>query len=149
MDNLIIPLDEPWLSFKNNAPSLTTRILRLFLTPMDFLDPATARKRLNRIARLAKIKPPRNTRVEEIQFGNVSAIRVTPENPRKDKVVLCLHGGGYIAGAGAYCRLTAINIAKHTGWQTLAVDYRLAPEYPYPAALDDAFAAYTELLIKG
>lgn len=57
-------------------------------------------------------------------------------------MILCLHGGGYVAGSGNYCRSTGLDIAKATGYKTLALDYRLAPEYPFSTALDDVMTAY-------
>ncbi len=149
MNNLNIPLNQPWLSYRSNNPSLSVRMLRLLLTQMDFLDPIKARKRVNMIARLAKIKMPANVKIEPVRIAKCRATRIMPENASEEKVILCLHGGGYIAGDGAYCNVVAANMAKYTGWQALALDYRLAPENPYPAALEDAFAVYNELVQQG
>ncbi|MEQ8175837.1 MAG: alpha/beta hydrolase [Syntrophomonadaceae bacterium] len=142
-------IDQPWLNFKSYTPSLRVRILNLFRFKIDFLDPIKARKTMNRLGRLAKTKLPDNAKIEEIKFENFNATRIVPEDSNKDKVILYLHGGAYIAGGGDYCRFLGTAIAHYFGWQTLAVDYRLAPENPYPAALEDAFAAYKALLEQG
>jgi acetyl esterase/lipase len=82
---------------------------------------------------------------EAISLGGVPAIRVSP--PRRARGALCvLHGGGYVFGsAGAY-RHFAARLAKRVGALAYVVDYRLAPEHPFPAASDDALAAYRALL---
>jgi monoterpene epsilon-lactone hydrolase len=62
----------------------------------------------------------------------------------KDWVLLCLHGGGFNSDSGSFTE--SIPIANLTGARVVSVLYRLAPEHPYPAALDDAVAVYKELL---
>ena len=62
----------------------------------------------------------------------------------KDKVLLNLHGGGFNSDSGSYTE--SIPIASYTGIKVVAVLYRLAPEYPFPAAVDDSIAVYKELL---
>lgn len=149
MENLNAQLNEPWLRYKTHTPSLRVRILQLFLTKFDFQNLLKSRNEIDKIAKLAKIKLPYSTKIEEINFKNFKATYIIPKNANKEKVILCLHGGGYIAGGGDYCRLVGMNIAKYSGWQTLTVDYRLAPENPYPAALEDALVAYKKLLGEG
>ncbi|MCL4862190.1 MAG: alpha/beta hydrolase [Caldilineaceae bacterium] len=64
-------------------------------------------------------------------------------------VMLYLHGGGFVAGSPQTHRLLTTQLARVTRLRILAVDYRLAPEHPYPAALADAWAAYWWLLTEG
>lgn len=144
-----IPLKEPWLGFMKNTPSLWVLSLNIIKFKMDFLDAVKARKFLDRLTFLIKIKQPFAAKIEEIKFSNFNATRITPEDAKEEKVILYLHGGAYIAGGGDYCRSVGTNVAKYSGWQTLVVDYRLAPENPYPAALEDALTAYTTLLEQG
>lgn len=75
----------------------------------------------------------------------------TPEasgyDPAKlDKLVFYIHGGGYILGQGMACINEALPLASLEGYPIVCVDYRMAPEFPFPAAIDDAFAVYQELL---
>ena len=72
------------------------------------------------------------------------------ENPNTDKVILQLHGGGYVGAMRNSYRMFAglYNEVSH-GMSVLTPDYRVAPEDPYPAALEDAFAAYSYLLAQG
>jgi len=66
-----------------------------------------------------------------------------------DRVVLYLHGGGYVIGSILSHRHLATELGRAAGTRTLAIDYRLAPEHPFPAAVDDALAAYKALLDQG
>ncbi|MFP3154029.1 alpha/beta hydrolase [Lachnospiraceae bacterium ZAX-1] len=69
------------------------------------------------------------------------------ENPRLDKVILQLHGGGYIGPMrNAYRTFAGLYNEVSKGMSVLTIDYRVAPEYPYPAALEDAKVAYDWLL---
>ncbi|WP_137886851.1 alpha/beta hydrolase [Pseudomonas sp. 2FE] len=65
------------------------------------------------------------------------------------RVLLYLHGGAYLIGSPATHRSITGNLAKRCAMAVCALDYRLAPEHPYPAALEDALAAYRELLGQG
>lgn len=72
------------------------------------------------------------------------------EKPNRDKIILQLHGGGYVGGMrNAYRMFAGLYNEVSRGMSVLTVDYRVAPENPYPAALEDAFAAYRYLLDDG
>ncbi len=72
------------------------------------------------------------------------------ENPNQEKIILQLHGGGYIgAMRNAYRMFAGLYNEVSKGMSVLTIDYRVAPEHPYPAALEDAVAAYQWLLNQG
>lgn len=72
------------------------------------------------------------------------------ENPNQEKIILQLHGGGYIgAMRNAYRTFAGLYNEVSKGMSVLTIDYRVAPEHPYPAALEDAVAAYQWLLNQG
>lgn len=72
------------------------------------------------------------------------------ENPNTDKIILQLHGGGYIGAVrNAYYVFAGLYNEVSHGCSVLTPDYRVAPEHPYPAALEDAIAAYKWLLEEG
>jgi acetyl esterase/lipase len=75
-------------------------------------------------------------------LGNVPGLRVTPENVQPDRVVLYFHGGGYVIGGPRSHGKLAAQIAHAARSEAWLVDYRLAPEHPHPAALEDALSAY-------
>jgi monoterpene epsilon-lactone hydrolase len=96
----------------------------------------------------AQFPVPEGTRVRPVQAGGVSALAVSAGADRVPDL-LHLHGGGYIAGSAFGYRPLAGALAAATGATVLLPDYRLAPEHPFPAALDDAFRAYRWLLDQG
>lgn len=81
--------------------------------------------------------------------GGVPAEMVRTPESDPTRVVLYLHGGGYWAGSIATHRKLAAHLCSWTGMTGLVIAYRLAPEHPFPAALDDALASYDWLLGKG
>ncbi len=87
---------------------------------------------------------------EPVKFDNFEACFVSPKGKEQDcHVVLYLHGGGYVAGNIAYARGFASMLAVEINRFVLAVAYRLAPENPFPAAVEDAYCAYQYLIESG
>jgi epsilon-lactone hydrolase len=109
---------------------------------------AQARQRL-RTAEPFVPRPPEGTQAHAINAGGVSAHRITTPASRHRRHVLYLHGGGYVAGSPTLYRHFTWRIASATQSALVALDYRLAPESPFPAAVLDACAAYRWLLAEG
>ncbi len=86
---------------------------------------------------------------KEVDFGDFKSMLITPNYKKATGVVLYLHGGGYVTGGLKYCKGFGTVLAARTGAPVLCVAYRLAPEHPFPAALDDAMRAYNYLLMLG
>lgn len=86
---------------------------------------------------------------KEVDFGDFKSMLITPNYKKATGVVLYLHGGGYVTGGLKYCKGFGTVLAARTGAPVLCVAYRLAPEHPFPAALDDAMRAYNYLLTLG
>jgi monoterpene epsilon-lactone hydrolase len=84
-----------------------------------------------------------------IYAAGVHGLRITPESALPGKALLYFHGGAFVAGSPASHRHLAAKIAVESGLSTFLIDYRLAPEAPYPAAVDDALAAYRHVLDEG
>src|SRR5215216_6163746 len=106
------------------------------------------RRRLKLLGRLVS-RPPRDTETITVDAGGVQADRIATRASRDDRHVLYLHGGGYATGCPALYRDLTWRIATICRARVLCIDYRLAPEHPFPAALDDAVAAYRWLLAQG
>ena len=90
----------------------------------------------------------RGVRIERVVEPPVAGEWVSAGAPGRG-VVLYLHGGGYVAGSPATHRPITAALARLTGRRVFSLDYRLAPEYRFPAALDDAMAGYRWLLRQG
>ena len=88
-----------------------------------------------------KFTPPPDVTVAPVIAGGVPALRITPE-AASPAAVLYLHGGGHVAGSAFGYRHLAGAIATAARAPALVIDYRLAPEHPYPAAVQDAVNAY-------
>ncbi|MFC7879023.1 alpha/beta hydrolase [Isoptericola sp. NPDC057391] len=85
---------------------------------------------------------------DRVVAGVTTYVQV-PEGAEPDgPVVLDLHGGGLVYGAGEVCRGSAASTAVVTGLVTWGVDYRMPPDHPYPAGLDDTVAVYRALLAE-
>jgi epsilon-lactone hydrolase len=89
------------------------------------------------------------TEVEPATVGGVKGEFVAARRARRDAVVLYLHGGGYVVGSPASHRHLLGAVSDMGGLLAFAPDYRLAPEHVFPAAVDDAVAAYKGLLDSG
>lgn len=83
------------------------------------------------------------------RLGRRPAEVLTPDAGGTGATVLYLHGGGFTTGSPATHRALATHLAAASGATVHVLDYRLAPEHPFPAALDDVLAAYRELLDRG
>ncbi|MEJ0018913.1 MAG: alpha/beta hydrolase [Acetobacteraceae bacterium] len=92
---------------------------------------------------------PGDVTVEPVTANGVAAEWTSTPDADPDTVVLYLHGGGYVIGSLDSHRHLVAEIGRAARARMLAVDYRLAPEHPFPAAVDDALAAYRFLLARG
>jgi acetyl esterase/lipase len=100
-------------------------------------------------ANMGNLPLAEGTSAAEVDANGVHSILCTRDGGDDDPVFVYFHGGGYrIASALAY-RAYGSQLAKACGARVLLVDYRLAPEHPYPAAVDDAVAAYQWVLDQG
>jgi acetyl esterase/lipase len=92
--------------------------------------------------------PPEGLRVEERMFGGVKTFVISPHDldPSDNRVYLDIHGGALIHGAGDGCRAMGALSAARFRMRVWAPDYRMPPDHPYPAPLDDCVAAYRALL---
>jgi monoterpene epsilon-lactone hydrolase len=86
---------------------------------------------------------------ERVCAGGVDGEWISPANVPEDKAILYFHGGGFRLGSVTSHRDLMAQIALASGCRVLAINYRLAPEHRFPAALDDALAAYGWMLDRG
>lgn len=96
---------------------------------------------------ISKVPIPLGTSVQEIKFPNFGAELIRPAYASKDKILLYMHGGGYVLGSAKTHRAFVAKIAKDANIRALSLDYRLAPDHPFPAALDDVLEAYEWLTV--
>lgn len=94
-------------------------------------------------------KLPKQIELSSVTIGNLYAEWILPSGAKKDRVILYAHGGGYVIGSCRGHRPHVAKFVKGSGIGALVFDYRLAPEHPFPAALEDSLAAYRWLLAEG
>ncbi len=108
---------------------------------------AERRERLDRLG--AAFDLPPDVRVQSVQPGGVAAEWTDTPDVDPGRVILFLHGGGYVSGSIKSHRHMIAEAGRQSKARTLALAYRLAPEHPFPAALEDALAGYRFLLSSG
>jgi phosphinothricin tripeptide acetyl hydrolase len=124
--------------------------VRAHLAKLPPSDTLTTAQRRAQYERAEKVFPtPPDVKVERVTIGPTPAEWLRPPSAEPGRVVLYLHGGGYVIGSPRSHRHLAAAIAGAAGGSALLLDYRLAPEHPFPAAVDDATAAYRWLLDQG
>jgi len=96
----------------------------------------------------AFIKPP-GIEIETGELNGVAVEWITPDRAHPSRIFFHLHGGGYVLGNPAASRNFTSEFARLTQCRVVSIDYRLAPEHPFPAAVDDAVSAYRALLSQG
>lgn len=122
-------------------------VVRAHLAKLPPSDSLTTAERRAQYERAEKAFPtPPDVKVERVNAPVAPAEWLRPPSAEPGRVVLYLHGGGYVIGSPRSHRHLAAAIASAAGASALLLDYRLAPEHPYPAAVDDATAAYRWLL---
>ena len=109
----------------------------------------TTRKGQDKLGELMSALHKREVYMKDHDFGPFQGAWVMPKDERRSGVVLYLHGGGYTCGSLEYAKGFAATLASQCGVRVFCAAYRLAPENPYPAAVDDALEAYRYLLKKG
>jgi epsilon-lactone hydrolase len=92
---------------------------------------------------------PADVTVAEAALGGVRTAEITVDGIEPRHVVLYFHGGVYVLGDAFLAAELASQVGRRTDAKVISVDYRLGPEHPYPAAVDDALAAYEALLDDG
>lgn len=121
-----------WSGIMATTPSVTTRMLRSIFDELH-----------------QSAKEPEDVSYREETVGDVAGIWALPKDADASRVLLYTHGGGFMVGSAASYRKVAGQMAKALGVTAFVPDYRLAPENPHPAGLEDNVAVYEALLERG
>ncbi len=100
-------------------------------------------------ASMGMMPTPPNTKVTPVKVDGIPAEWVEASGARADHAILYLHGGGYVIGSPVTHRSLAGKLSETSKARVLVIDYRMAPENPFPAAVEDAVKAWRWLLAQG
>ncbi len=125
------------------------RVKRLMTSYPNFANMplGTLRTLINKTSALSSA--PKDSTIEDVRDNGTLGMWVKDSEARDDAVILYLHGGGYAFGSPSSHRNLAAAISRAAEAKVFLLDYRLAPEHPFPAAVEDAVTAYRWLLRQG
>ena len=110
-------------------------------------DVQTLRAAFNEL--MARVPVAPDVQQSAVEVGGVPGVEVSIQGNEVENVILYFHGGVYVIGTAAASVPLVSDLARRTGAKAITLDYRLGPEHPYPAAVEDARAAYEGLLAQG
>ncbi|PYC65694.1 alpha/beta hydrolase [Micromonospora arborensis] len=116
--------------------------------PKDFAPEPVETMRQNFTALMARFPVP-PVRTSELTLGGRPAVLVEPEGETRPGTILYFHGGSFALGSPQTAMGLTASLVTRTGVRAFSLDYRLAPENPFPAAIEDCLAAYRSLLDSG
>ena len=132
------------MSWQGRLLTLIFRMQKIFSKFNDKVDLQKERSELDKLGSI--FKPLTTIQCVDEHTNGVSTEWITTPNSKTKRVVLYIHGGSFVAGSIKSHRSLAANIAHAAKARSLIIDYRLAPEYPFPSALEDTLSAYQWLL---
>jgi len=153
-----VPFRAPWRGSSNRAANLaasvTREVLRSFMGYSSSLPVEEFRSievLLDDLCRvvMAPVVAAHGVDHRRTELGGVPGILYTPKGRAPDGVILYLHGGGYIGTSPTMYAFFTARLCRETNCTVFVADYRLAPEFPYPAGVEDAAAALTALVELG
>jgi monoterpene epsilon-lactone hydrolase len=147
---LLLDLDDAVAATRSMGGELAGRIARLWQgSPLVAADPDIQELRTGYEVLQGQFEPPSDIVVRPVNADGIPCLSLTPEPERPTPTVLYLHGGGYVAGSAYGYRPLVGAMAAATSAGFLLPEYRLAPEHPFPGALEDALTAYQWMLEAG
>jgi acetyl esterase/lipase len=135
------------ISWQARALEIYLRINKVISGNSGELDVPKERAEVESMAGM--FKPIGEIKCEPVLANGIPAEWVIPKEERPGRAVLFVHGGSFNSGSISSHRTLAGNVALVSKARTLLIDYRLAPEHPFPAGIDDTVAAYEWLLTRG
>ena len=123
--------------------------LALFKSVITETSIEASRKGQNTLGRLLARIGKKGTEALDYELDGMPVSLISPKDELSSGIILYLHGGGYTCGDIAYAKGFSTVLASRCGIKVFAVAYSLAPEKPFPAAIDDCLRAYEHLLLSG
>lgn len=138
---------ENWIEY-SSKPSVRSYIIKKFigLGKNFIMNKTLLQTRAMWDSSSKRQKVPSEFEIKNINIADVDCEWVLPKTAGGKKTVIYLHGGGYVLGSLTTARSFALLLSRYTGEKVLSVGYRLAPENPFPAGLNDSLSVYHKLL---
>ena len=134
------------MSFINNLILKNGLKKKRYFRSMDSKDYVEIRK--EEIRQLRFIRKPKNVVDEVTTIAGVTVHQISkPENPQ-DKIILYIHGGGFVTGSSDSRTMFTYHVVDKFGYNFISIDYRLAPEHPFLAGVNDCIDVYAEVIQK-
>ena len=135
-------------------PTYRARMMRLLVKHTAGRMYRRAGASVEKLRRLDRVlvrsqRPPKGTEVSPVDVDGIPGEWIQGPGAGRDATLLYLHGGAFVTGSLPTHRELAARVSEVTGARVLTLDFRLAPEHPFPAALEDTLAAYKWLLSQG
>lgn len=130
--------------------SLTSSLIRLFLRVQKLAQRGATIESVRRMSRWTErlYSVPKDVRWEKVLRGDLTYEWLTPKNVTSPQVLFHIHGGGFVFPLYNPIRFTTAYLARLAGARAVLVDYHLAPEHPFPTAVEDCVRAYQWLLTE-
>ena len=130
--------------------SLTSSLIRVLLRAQRLAQRGATIESVRRISRWTErvYSVPKDVRWEKVSRGELTYEWLIPRNVASSQVLFHIHGGGFVFPLYNPMRFTTAYLARLAGVRALLVDYRLAPEFPFPAAVEDCVRAYRWLITE-
>jgi monoterpene epsilon-lactone hydrolase len=141
--NKVMEGNSRWFEGEDVRGLLTMKEMRLIAKLHRFIVEFRANRNHEKAPIMKEVK------IEPIVVDGISAEWETISGVDQEKVILYFHGGGYIMGSPNFARMISVRLGKITKMRVLSIDYRLAPEHPYPQGLEDCIASYKWLVTTG
>ena len=144
-------MQRPYLAFADNKPRASSLLFKMAAEKnAQVMREKTPDERREMQYKLAERRPsPPDVAVTEELCAGVPCEWIEPACARHNKVILYIHGGSWMMGNLKSARPVGAYLAEISSYKVLVAEYRLTPEYPYPAGLEDCFAVYVHLLEQG
>ena len=132
-------------------PSWQSKLIRLFLRAQKRAQRRATIELVRNLSRVSErfYAVPKDVHREKIAHSGQTYEWLIPRDVRSDGVIFYIHGGGFVLPLYNPTRFVAAHLARNARMRVLLVSYRLAPEHPFPSALDDCMKAYRWLIAEG
>lgn len=135
-----------YLIYHNEEPDLKTKAINIGIEKLTKESSLETLEQKRKRIEMKNVVIPKNMKLKKDTINGIEVEWIVPDGAPNDKVIYYIHGGGWSRGGLRFSRVLGTILARNTGFKVLTINYRLSPENPYPAALDDVTTVYHQLV---